>query len=386
MLAFSFAGLYLSGWKPLKIQGIGGGHEYGDLASVLHAATCYKTIGSEVFTVQDNCSYQYGLFLLKFINFFHLNSLSAFTLGGIFFVSVSIMLALLGAFTASNRSGATLNFLILISPGAWLLFERGNFDLLIFIFLVIMVFTLNTKLSLVGAVLLISTTMMKFYTIPLVILYILVEKNRTLRVLAVISLSIATPFILSNMFSGPGYPNPMYVAFGLPLPGLWVNFFSWRFDLGFVLGMAPLYVIGFATFAITFISYKFSKVTESLRALESRINFSSENERNIFLFSSLTYLSCFLAGSNFDYRLIYLTISLVLLNKSIPSLTKSKTIIFVELSALWFTYFYFGAIGAIPVFISIAGNASQLFLAVFLFSYMYRFILDGAKSLIKRSS
>lgn len=366
ILSLAFAGLYLSGWKPLKIQGIGGGHEYGDLASVSHAASCYREIGAQVFTDKGSCGYQYGLFLLKLINFLRLNSLTPFALGGIFFIVVALLLVALGMRAAISRKHQYLVALVLLSPGPWLLFERGNFDLLIIIFLTITIFTLNTRISFVGAVLLLATALMKFYTFPLLLLYVLIEKNKWLKIVVSVASIAIIPPIASDIISAPGHPNPMYVAFGLTIPGLWVNFFAWRFNVDLVLGMIPLYLIGVVVFASAFVYYHTSTRTSTFKAKINNLSFSSDLEKNVFLFSSLTYVSCFLAGSNFDYRLIYLAIALVIINKSLPESTNLKLLIFLELSSLWFTYFYFGAIGAIPVLLSITGNAAQLALAVVL--------------------
>jgi hypothetical protein len=177
-LAIAFTGLYLSSWKPLKIQGIGGGHDYADLASVLNAASCFREIGADVYTGTDQCGYQYGLFLLKLINLLHLNSLTPFFLGGLLFILVACLLLVTGALSSATRKHAAIACLILLSPGPWLLFERGNFDLLIILFLTVTVLTLNTRLSFIGAALLLATVLMKFYTFPLVLLYLLLEKNK----------------------------------------------------------------------------------------------------------------------------------------------------------------------------------------------------------------
>lgn len=68
-LSLFFAWIYLSEWLPLAIQKIGGGRNYADLVSVLAAAECYKIEGVDVYSSLTSCGYQYGLFLLEFINF-----------------------------------------------------------------------------------------------------------------------------------------------------------------------------------------------------------------------------------------------------------------------------------------------------------------------------
>jgi len=381
-LAIAFTGLYLSAWKPLKIQGIGGGHNYADLSSVLNAASCFKEIGSGVYTDTDSCGYQYGIFLLRLINLLHLNSLTPFLIGGLLFISVASLLLVTGALSSVTKKHAVVSSLILLSPGPWLLFERGNFDLLIILFLTITVLTLNTRLSLIGAALLLATALMKFYTFPILFLYLLLEKGKWNRLIVVIASLAIIPMIVNNITSSPGYPNPMYVAFGLPIPGLWINFFAWRFNFDLILGMLPQYVIGIFAFLSVLLYYRRSKRASHFRDMATKVTFETRIERNVFLFSSLTYVGCFLAGSNFDYRLIFLAVSLALLNKAMTNSLQSKSLIAVEFAALWFTYFYFGSIGAIPVLLSIAGNAAQLFLEVFLFFYLYNFCMAEAKVLV----
>lgn len=49
-------------------------------------------------------------------------------------------------------------------------------------------------------------------------------------------------------------------------------------------------------------------------------------------------------------------------------------LLFIEFSALWFTYFYFGATGPIPVILSIVGNVAQLALAIVLLDLIFNFL------------
>jgi hypothetical protein len=359
---------------------MGGGHSYSDLTSVLNASDCFKSIGSQVYSSSDRCGYQYGLFLLRFINFFHLGDVSPFALGGIFVLLVGAITALIAGRSALTPRTAILNSILILSPGAWLLFERGNFDLLIILLLSVTILTLNTKYSLLGALALVCTVLMKFYTLPLVLLYLIYERLKWNRLLLAIASISTIPFILSDIRAASSHPNPMFAAFGLPLPGLWINFFSWRFSLGFNIGMLSQYVVGIIIFALGVLYYRFDKRAAKYRELEKSIKFASVLDERIFLFASFTYLSCFLAGSNFDYRLIFLSISLLILNKSISLESKTKFLIFMEIASVWFTYFYFGATGAIPVLVSIAGNAAQLALAIFLFSYFLNFFLRQAKN------
>lgn len=378
----SFLALYLSKWKPLKIQGIGGGHNYADLTSVLNAARCYTEIGSDVYSATDRCAFQYGLFLLRIINTLQLSNLPPLLLGGFFFAVVAIFLSVVGTTSSISRKHAAISLLILLSPGPWLLFERGNLDLLIIILIVAMSYLVNTRFSLVGAFLLIAASLMKFYTFPLLFMYIIFEKNKWNRVAITLASIAIIPLIVSDILSAQSHPNPMFAAFGLPLPGLWINFFAWRFDFDITLSILAQYVVGLLVFLFAFLLYRFSTSASRFRSLEKEVKFVSRVEKNVFYLFSTTYVVCFLAGSNFDYRLIFLAVSLILFNKACTKSMQSTAFLVMELAALWLTYFYFGATGAIPVLLSIAGNAAQLFLAVFLVSFLASQLLPKFKVLV----
>jgi hypothetical protein len=96
---------------------------------------------------------------------------------------------------------------------------------------------------------------MKFYTLPLFLLYIVIERNSILKKAGFLSLLVISPIVIHNILSAESHPNPLFVAFGLPAPGLWVNFFAWRFGLPVELGMISLYSLGL--FVVLFGLYVF---------------------------------------------------------------------------------------------------------------------------------
>ena len=98
----------------------------------------------------------------------------------------------------------------------------------------------------------------------------------------------------------------------------------------------------------------------------------SELQRVGFLFSSGVYISCFLAGMNYDYRLIFLIFALLLANDSLSELIVGRWLIATQICALWATFFFFGATGPIPVFLAILGNICQLLLTLYLIGVVYR--------------
>jgi hypothetical protein len=79
-------------------------------------------------------------------------------------------------------------------------------------------------------------------------------------------------------------------------------------------------------------------------------------------------LICYLAGINFDYRLIFLVACLILRLKANPELFGNKSFQVLAQSSLWLTYFFFGVIGAIPMILAVLGNIAQVLMAA-IFAY-----------------
>ncbi len=376
LLAFSlsvfFTWLYLSEWIPLAIQRMGGGRGYVDLVSVIQAAECYKVEGIDIYSSITSCGYQYGLFLLEFINFFYLNTFNFKLLGFILFAIVGLILISLAVGTANDKNQSILAFVLVSSPGPWLLFERGNFDLLIIVFLAVGVFAINTKYSILAILFFSLTALMKFYTLPLLLLYMLIEKKGLLKKVAFASVLVLSPIIIHNIISAESHPNPMFAAFGLPAPGLWINFFAWRFDLPVELGMISLYLIGVLLVLLGLYVFYFSPIKKRFLAHRIEAFPLLGLPSHAFLVSAGVYISCFLAGMNYDYRLIFLIFTLLLLNSSYPELRGSWWFVTTQICALWATYFFFGATGPVPVLLAILGNFCQLVLALYLMGAMYR--------------
>jgi hypothetical protein len=366
--------LYFSQWWLLKVQNnLGGGPIYRDLESVLIAARCYERIGDSVYSTVETCGYQYGIFLLQFIQFFNLDSINLVLLGGFFVLLVFLILLGVAVFSVKNTRQAVVAFLLVTSPGPWLLFERGNIDILIIPLISLAAIFINSRLSIVAILLIAVTALMKFYTLPLLLVYILIEKRVFFRVVAAISICVVTPIILLDISRvSVGFPNPTFVAFGLPSPGLWLNFFAWRFDVPIQLEGPQLYFLGYLVFfACVYLMY-FSPLLKRISFEPLLPSTAPSIAKNMFLLFSSVYLFCFLAGMNYDHRLTSLIISLLLLNVVFPKNRSPRWFLSVQIGALWATIFFFGVTGPIHVFLAIFGNICQLILAVYLLGAMYR--------------
>lgn len=373
--------LYISQWWLLKVQNnLGGGWGYRDLDSVLNAARCYERIGDAVYSTAETCVYQYGVFLLQFIQFFNLDSINLVLLGGLFVLLVFLILLGVAVFSVRTTRQAVVAFLIVSSPGPWLLFERGNFDLLIVILVFLAAVFINSRLSILAILFITLTALMKFYTLPLLLVYILIEKRVTLRIVAAISICFVTPIILFDISRAPSFPNPTFVAFGLPSPGLWVNFFASRYGAPIEFSGPHLYFLGYLIFFACAYLMHFSSLRKRFSLQPQLLSTGPTLSKNIFLLFSSLYLICFLAGMNYDYRLTFLIISLLLLNVIFPNIQPSRWFLTVQIAALWATIFFFGVTGPIHVFLAILGNICQLILAIYLLGAIYQ-TLNSSQSL-----
>jgi len=374
--------LYFSQWSLLKVQNnLGGGPIYRDLESVLIAARCYERIGDSVYSTVETCGYQYGIFLLQFIQFFNLDSINLVLLGGFFVLLVFLILLGVAVFSVRTTRQAVVAFLLVASPGPWLLFERGNIDILIIPLISLAAVFINSRLSIVAIILIAVTALMKFYTLPLLLVYILIEKRVFLRIVAAISIFVVTPIILYDISRvSVEFPNPTFVAFGLPSPGLWLNFFAWRFDVPIELQGPQLYFLGYLIFFSCVYLMYFSPLRKKFSFEPLLPSAGHTLGKNLFLLFSSVYLFCFLAGMNYDHRLTSLIISLLLLNVVFPKNRPSRWFLSVQIGALWATIFFFGVTGPIHVFLAIFGNICQLILVVYLLGAMYR-TLESSSSI-----
>jgi hypothetical protein len=363
--------MYLSSWWVLKIQGIGGGRNFVDLNAVVNSATCYLDIGDKVYEASGECSYQYGIALLKIINFLQLSMIPLALLGTLAMVAIlSVFLYLLNMVATQLRFTQLHIFLYLTSPAFWLLFERGNFDWLVFLLLFFGILTINTRLEISGVILIGVAALIKFYALPLLLLLPFLTKKRMTKFVSVITFFVLLPVILWNITLIQSFPNPLFAAFGAPSLGLWLNFFSWRFGLELKISDSISHLAGLIFFiAMSVFIAKKRSLQKFLDLKESPI--LSRKVDLFYVFFSSAYLICYLAGMNFDYRLIFLVASLILCSASNPKLFGNIIFQIFAHSSIWLTFFFFGAVGAIPVLLALIGNIAQGVMAVI---FMYEIL------------
>ena len=308
---------------------------FGDLSSNLRSAECFDRMGLSVYDSIDKVGicgqYIYGRSYLYLLDFLGLNQEDRLVFG---VIQGLIIIALLFGFIilVSKFEGRNdyVYSTILLAPGTILLIERGNLDGVILILIALAIALIQFRLKPLAWVVIAISVLFKFYTLPLLFLFSLTFQSIRTRLL-LISLSILVAFAVFQdiRLAGSYIPTGIFVTFGLLSTSKWINlylehitFIDFRFSTvsGALLGL-------FLISGMAFLVAKYSSI--SVRDSKNPNNFLTY----IFYACSITFLSCYFAGLNYDYRLPFLGIALISmiplikLSGSIGPLTKCVSVI-----------------------------------------------------------
>lgn len=262
-------------------------------------------------------------------------------------ITVGLMAVLaLGYFLARAYSMSfwqrVLVCLAFFSPGTYLLFERGNLDLLIILLIVIAALLLGRGAFFSSFFVLVFATLIKFYALPLVIIVSLFSNTLKQRVFTTVLtlITFALVFVDYSRTQILSVYGP--VQFGYPVLE---HYFEW---LGLSLRPIPSFIGFFAPLFVwallTLVDRRAGKGFQAMLR-QSVTNLQADYA---FLFTAIAFSAMFFVGLSFDYRLIFLAIAGIgLILKSTFS-RKLKAALWVLLMiALWGS----GAIGGKFMFI-----------------------------------
>ena len=355
MLGLTFVAIYLANfflaWPTTRWGDISNGsYLFGDFAWLSSWSTnCSVNVAFphlfSVFSQIDSAcpGFSYGATLLILLSVFPIAwehyILAAITVG-------LIAVFALGCFLASAYRLSfwqkVLVCLAFFSPGTYLLFERGNLDLVIFLLIVLAAALLGNGGFLSGFFVIIFATLLKFYTLPLVLLVALLSKNSRERFITTVFSLLTFTWVLIDFNRGPGLPEYGTVQFGYPVLG---HYFEWL-DIS----IQPLpSLIGFlAPWLVWSLLVLLGR--RSGKGFETRLTQSISNLQNdyAFLLTAVVFCAMFFVGLSFDYRLIFLALAGVSLIMKCSFSRKIKIALWVSLFiALWGS----GAIGGKFMFI-----------------------------------
>ena len=325
---------------------------FDDTYQVLNSAKCYATIGRSIYD-QVTCSYLYGSPLLDFINLLGAHPENVYLVGKTFLL-INLMIFTYLSVYSFNRFGTKrllLCIIIFISPPFHYLIERGNFDtVIILLILIAAIFTFNGKF-IFGSIVLGIAGIFKFYTLPVLFIYLLIvkfSKGKLLKIQLVVAIISATLVlrdfveIIGILGSGTGGYGG---TFGLKSFALYANHLSKYFNTSYV------FIFTIMSFALVMF-IMFFKFNLSEPIFDELNSFSGV----IQLLFGLQIIVCYLFTINNDYRLSILGIFLsALLMDSFKNSGIEKYILIFGIPSMWLSYpsWIFQVLGDLSLFATI---------------------------------
>lgn len=355
-------------WPGLVSSRVRGPINYGDQEAILRIAKCFKVIGNDVYqSLEQNpkCGgFQYSIELLRFLNITHLSSVRSSVLGPVFLgltiISMIFVIYILKSWNAKNYALAALCF---SSPGIWLLLERGNFDELVVILVLGAALAIRTKYEFFGAYLLLASVFIKFYTLPVLFVYILFLKSKRIRNFYSLLLIPSTLYVLYQIKLVLIFPSTWYVSFGVKSMGLYIDLLMRRKIL-------PTYLLPEWSFTLPGVLLILG-IVGVMRKLRIQYRWKSDfhsamkdRRYNVYAIMTAVFLTCFFAGMNYDYRLIFLAIPLCLIPEIFEFNLFAKIVISSGLAALFLSTFSYSFHGIPTLVIQFIGDvAASIFVS-----------------------
>ena len=363
----------LYSWPLVKTSGWGGGSPFIDLRSVLHAANCSEKIGWDIYDPNNwgDCGYIYGSLLIRFIRWAHLSPTLTLGIGWVF---IFLFSALSGYVFSNLKNLSRLQLgicvAIFVSPGAMLLLERGNFDILLILLLFVAAVCLQRKWNGIALTIIALSALFKFYTLPLLFALSVYFKSLPKIICSLSASFFVTFLVLIDLIRIKGeFPENVMASFGNQIFGGYLNY------LGLDLSRFLRELIGFlAIFLCSSIIWKMRK--NELVMIVERFqpkNLSKLTDYIIILFS-FSYLICYFAGLNYDYRIPYLTIATLLLLPILISCKINCWPVLISLMIISWTSFNVGALQVFGELIVLVLTSYWILLYLIFFMRSHSFI------------
>jgi hypothetical protein len=146
----------------------------------------------------------------------------------------------------------------------------------------------------------------KFYPVPLFIWLYFQSKRQALKALSIVFFIGSTILIAIDIVRIESFPRPIDIAFGNPIFGLYLN------RLGLPINLRMQDLIGILMLTST--SFLLHLTIKRFRIILPEVSVLSKPRDcidSLFIVFALVFLVCYLASTNYDYRLIYLMIPAV---------------------------------------------------------------------------
>lgn len=355
-------------------------------SNVLESVKCFSVYGLDIYSTDfhsSDCVYSYGSAFLVIGRVFGLNGGMRQQVSLMFALLVSSIIAIvLGKYLKDKFSIKSIYVLFTVaSPATSFLFERGNFDQLIFILVFLAAIAHANQLRILSLFIITFTAMFKFYTFPLLIFYILINW-KILNKLLMIAISIFTLSLIyidwnrvtfkpatggCCQFGGASF------SYYFRFLGLSKNQGTWILLTSILMGVFALLIL------------KAPKVLFPLLETNHDFKSNSINPFEIFIeWSALILITTWFIGFNYDYRLVFLAIAgLVVINSKSQKNTITIFWILFYLVSLWATVGLGSSLLEDSIFLLVVVTCIQLIgdFSIFLIvAYLTSFYLVSIKN------
>jgi hypothetical protein len=329
-----YCSMQLSTWLPLRFWKIWGGGKFIDIGQVLRFADCYRTTGLGVYQSPHNdCSgYLYGRSLIQILNFLYLGVGATQYLGYLFLTILSLAISV--ALPWNSLRTFYVSVVVLTSPPILLLAERGNFDILIFAMVILGSYFFSKGREIISILVFFMITLFKYYTLPLLAVTLILSRRASTKILGLFLFILSIPLIFRDIkITKSGFPASSGAKFGMKI---WYEYFLDFLPHGISIITGLLACASFFIATVLVILYLFRTKVIPREKILSRTLTLPLGEL-IFLFSGVTFISCYIVGISFDYRLVFCSILILELPGTKSVFTKKIDLVLIFVS-LWLSY------------------------------------------------
>ena len=317
LVTLFFSVMQWTTWIPLRFWGVWGGGNFIDSLQVLQFAECYRADGDSIYSLNSNCpGIIYGRPLLHILNTLGVGPEATQAVGFFFLILISLFFSYIFLLTRKEMNWY-LVLVVMISPPILLLVERANFDILILFLLTLSCLQFINNRKVMAYLLLALTILFKYYTAPILLLLIVIDRKKVTKAIGLCILFISSASVIHDiqMTSTP-FPDGAEAKFGATVWSKYrdlsdQDWYSSTFAL----------VINLVVFIMALLLIISLRKFKAKEFYIEKVPLSYKREILVLVFGA-THLTCFFAGTNFDYRLIYL-ISAVLLMTTTPLVSRS---------------------------------------------------------------
>ena len=344
-------------WPLVNWSGFRGGSRYIDLNDIIKSSKCFSGNNLGIYSNITNtpcAGYSYTRELIGFLQLTHLNQLPTNIFG---FLLAFAMLTLATNMIYKSESNRLFVTFAAMCPGIFLLLERGNFDILVFVLVVFANYEFNRGRELTSILLIILSALIKFYTLPLILLFVIFGRSNRIRKLSLVIFATLAIDFIQQVTELPHLAHTWFISFGLGVFPEYVSLVPRFLHSSFELNKPEQYVIEILTFGASWWLYRSNRNWFWIQESERK---SPKTNLNLGIFMGLTFLTCYFTGNSYDYRLVFY-VAFLITATDLWKLATSFSKILILVSLFFTTFFPTGFVTFRTIF-QLIGDFAMLLL------------------------